>query len=150
MSMRVVLSAFVIVVATAIAAPSAYAAPTGHLSIGICTAPGAGVTIGSTTVDWTPPTGGGTDTGCIVTGVGTSVTFSGGTLTDATTGVIKDLDGCTDDGLQVHAIVLELRVAPDDVGKVIGRQGRIARALRTLVRASGARSNERALLEIIG
>jgi len=48
------------------------------------------------------------------------------------------------------AIVLELRVAPDDVGKVIGRQGRIARALRTLVRASGARSNERALLEIIG
>jgi uncharacterized protein len=46
-------------------------------------------------------------------------------------------------------IVLELRVAPDDVGKVIGRQGRIARALRTLVRASGARSNERALLEIV-
>jgi predicted RNA-binding protein YlqC (UPF0109 family) len=48
------------------------------------------------------------------------------------------------------AVVLELRVAPDDVGKVIGRQGRVARALRTLVRASGARSNERALLEIIG
>jgi uncharacterized protein len=48
------------------------------------------------------------------------------------------------------ALVLELRVAPDDVGKVIGRQGRIARALRTIVRASGARSNERALLEIVG
>jgi predicted RNA-binding protein YlqC (UPF0109 family) len=48
------------------------------------------------------------------------------------------------------AIVLELRVAPDDVGKVIGRQGRIVRALRTLVRASGARSNERTLLEIVG
>jgi predicted RNA-binding protein YlqC (UPF0109 family) len=48
------------------------------------------------------------------------------------------------------AIVLELHVAPDDVGKVIGRQGRVARALRTLVRASGARSNERALLEIVG
>ena len=47
-------------------------------------------------------------------------------------------------------IVLELHVAPDDVGKVIGRQGRVARALRTLVRASGARSNERALLEIVG
>jgi predicted RNA-binding protein YlqC (UPF0109 family) len=47
-------------------------------------------------------------------------------------------------------IVLELHVAPDEVGKVIGRQGRIARALRTLVRASGARSNERALLEIVG
>jgi uncharacterized protein len=47
-------------------------------------------------------------------------------------------------------VVLELHVAPDDVGKVIGRQGRIARALRTIVRASGARSNERALLEIVG
>jgi hypothetical protein len=48
------------------------------------------------------------------------------------------------------ALVLELHVAPDDVGKVIGRQGRTARALRTIVRASGARSNERALLEIVG
>ena len=48
------------------------------------------------------------------------------------------------------ALVLELHVAPDDVGKVIGRQGRIARSLRTIVRAAGARSNERALLEIVG
>lgn len=47
------------------------------------------------------------------------------------------------------AVVLELHVAPDDVGKVIGRQGRIARALRTLVRATGARQNERTLLEIV-
>jgi uncharacterized protein len=46
-------------------------------------------------------------------------------------------------------VVLELHVAPDDVGKVIGRQGRIARALRTLVRASGGRRNERAILEIV-
>jgi predicted RNA-binding protein YlqC (UPF0109 family) len=45
--------------------------------------------------------------------------------------------------------VLELRVAPDDVGKVIGRQGRIARALRTVIRASAARSRERVLLEIV-
>lgn len=48
------------------------------------------------------------------------------------------------------SVVLELHVAPEDVGKVIGRQGRVARALRTIVRASGARSNERALLEIVG
>ena len=48
------------------------------------------------------------------------------------------------------ALVFVLHVAPDDVGKVIGRQGRIARALRTIVRASGARSNERAMLEIVG
>ena len=46
------------------------------------------------------------------------------------------------------ALVLVLRVAPDDVGKVIGRQGRIARALRTLVRASSARDGRRVLVEI--
>ncbi len=46
------------------------------------------------------------------------------------------------------AVILELHVAPDDVGKVIGRQGRVARALRTLVRASGGRRHERAVLEI--
>ena len=45
--------------------------------------------------------------------------------------------------------VLQLHVAPDDVGKVIGRQGRIARALRTLVRASAARRRGRVLLEIV-
>jgi predicted RNA-binding protein YlqC (UPF0109 family) len=47
------------------------------------------------------------------------------------------------------AIVLRLHVAPDDVGKVIGRQGRIARALRTVVRASASRERRRVLLEIV-
>ncbi len=47
------------------------------------------------------------------------------------------------------ALVLQLHVAKDDVGKVIGRQGRIARALRSVVRASAARSNRRVLLEIV-
>ena len=45
--------------------------------------------------------------------------------------------------------VIELYVAKDDVGKVIGRQGRIARALRTVVRASAARRSGRTLLEIM-
>lgn len=45
-------------------------------------------------------------------------------------------------------VVLRLHVAPEDVGKVIGRQGRIARALRTVVRAGGARDDRRVVLEI--
>ena len=45
--------------------------------------------------------------------------------------------------------VIELYVAKDDVGKVIGRQGRLARALRTVVRASAARRSGRTLLEIV-
>ena len=47
------------------------------------------------------------------------------------------------------AVVLQLRVAGEDVGKVIGRQGRTARALRTVVRAGGAKTGERMLLEIV-
>ncbi|MDR7464518.1 MAG: KH domain-containing protein [Armatimonadota bacterium] len=43
---------------------------------------------------------------------------------------------------------LELRVAPEDVGKVIGRQGRIARALRTVVRAAALRAGQRVTVEI--
>ncbi|HET9674152.1 MAG TPA: KH domain-containing protein [Gaiellaceae bacterium] len=48
------------------------------------------------------------------------------------------------------ALVLHLHVAEGDVGKVIGRQGRIARALRTVVRAGGAHENRRVVLEIAG
>jgi predicted RNA-binding protein YlqC (UPF0109 family) len=47
------------------------------------------------------------------------------------------------------AHVLQLHVAKEDVGKVIGRQGRIARALRTVVRAGAARSSYRVLVEIV-
>jgi predicted RNA-binding protein YlqC (UPF0109 family) len=45
-------------------------------------------------------------------------------------------------------LVLRLHVAKEDVGKVIGRQGRIARALRAIVRAGGARQRRRLILEI--
>jgi predicted RNA-binding protein YlqC (UPF0109 family) len=47
------------------------------------------------------------------------------------------------------ATVLELYVTPEDRGKVIGRQGRLARALRTIVRASAAGSRRRVVLEIV-
>jgi predicted RNA-binding protein YlqC (UPF0109 family) len=49
---------------------------------------------------------------------------------------------------EADAVVLLLSVAPDDVGQVIGRQGRVARALRTLVRSAGARGDKRLVLEI--
>ncbi len=46
-------------------------------------------------------------------------------------------------------LVLLLHVAEDDVGKVIGRQGRLARALRTVVRAGGVAEGRRLQLEIV-
>ncbi len=46
------------------------------------------------------------------------------------------------------ALVLRLHVAPDDVGKVIGRGGRIVRALRTIMRATAVREGRRVLVEI--
>jgi predicted RNA-binding protein YlqC (UPF0109 family) len=46
-------------------------------------------------------------------------------------------------------IVLELRVAPQDLGKIIGKQGRTARAMRTLLRAAGMKLKKRFVLEIL-
>jgi len=45
--------------------------------------------------------------------------------------------------------VVELRVDPEDLGKVIGKQGRTARAMRTLLGAAGTKDNKRVLLEIL-
>jgi predicted RNA-binding protein YlqC (UPF0109 family) len=48
-----------------------------------------------------------------------------------------------------EGVVLELTVHPDDVGKVIGKRGRTAKALRTLVRAAGALDDEDVTVEVI-
>jgi len=48
-----------------------------------------------------------------------------------------------------HSVILELRVAPEDRGKIIGKQGRIARATRVLLKAAATREGKRAVLEII-
>lgn len=48
-----------------------------------------------------------------------------------------------------NALVLELHVAPDDFGKVIGRQGRVAKAMRALLRAGGTRESRHTSLEIL-
>jgi predicted RNA-binding protein YlqC (UPF0109 family) len=48
-----------------------------------------------------------------------------------------------------NALVLELHVASDDFGKVIGRQGRVAKAMRALLRAGAAREGRHTSLEIL-
>jgi uncharacterized protein len=50
---------------------------------------------------------------------------------------------------QIEGDVLELKVAPNDVGKVIGSKGRVARALRALISAAGIRLHKRFTLEIL-
>ena len=47
------------------------------------------------------------------------------------------------------SVVLELKVAPEDMGKVIGKQGRIARAIRTVVRSAWAKDGRRVMIEIM-
>ena len=46
-------------------------------------------------------------------------------------------------------IILELKVAQEDMGKVIGKKGRIAKAIRTVVKAAATRDNKRVIVEII-
>jgi len=48
-----------------------------------------------------------------------------------------------------NSITLELRVAPEDMGRVIGKGGRVANAMRTLLRVAAARQGKRAILEIV-
>ena len=48
-----------------------------------------------------------------------------------------------------HTSVLELRVAKEDLGKVIGKQGRTARALRTILSAASTKVRKRSMLEIL-
>ena len=48
-----------------------------------------------------------------------------------------------------RATIYELRVSPDDMGRVIGKQGRVANAMRVLLRAAAARQGRRVTLEIV-
>ncbi|MDD4366132.1 MAG: KH domain-containing protein [Eubacteriales bacterium] len=48
-----------------------------------------------------------------------------------------------------NTTVVQLKVAPDDMGKVIGKQGRIAKALRTVVKAAATKSGKKVVVEII-
>lgn len=48
-----------------------------------------------------------------------------------------------------QSIVLELKVADEDMGKVIGKQGRIAKAIRTFLKAAATKDDKRVVLEIV-
>lgn len=48
-----------------------------------------------------------------------------------------------------QSIIVELKVAQEDMGKVIGKQGRIAKAIRTVVKAAATKENKRVIVEII-
>jgi len=56
--------------------------------------------------------------------------------------VVTEIEGA-------QSIIIELRVASDDMGKVIGKQGRIAKALRTVVKAAATKENKRVVVEIL-
>ena len=48
-----------------------------------------------------------------------------------------------------QSIIIELKVSQDDMGKVIGKQGRIAKAIRTVVKAAAIKENKRVVVEIL-
>ncbi len=56
--------------------------------------------------------------------------------------VVNEIEGS-------QSIIIELKVHPDDMGKVIGKQGRIAKAIRTVVKAAAIKDNKRVVVEII-
>lgn len=64
--------------------------------------------------------------------------------------VVNDADEVRVEEVEgASTIVLELTVAPDDMGRIIGKDGRVANAMRTLLRTSAAKEGKRVNLEII-
>jgi uncharacterized protein len=65
-------------------------------------------------------------------------------------GVVEQPDAVSVTAVEGQAsIVYELRVAPDDMGKIIGKDGRVAKAMRTLLKVTAAKERKRAILEIV-
>ena len=66
-------------------------------------------------------------------------------------GLVEDPSAVTveqDEPMEDGTVVFHLHVAPDDMGRVIGKQGRIAKAIRTVMRAAANRNNEKIMVEI--
>jgi uncharacterized protein len=77
-----------------------------------------------------------------------------GSVKDVIEAIVKALVDCPDEVVVNEidgdaTIVLELKVAHQDLGKVIGKQGRTARAMRTILRAAGMKVKKRFVLEIL-
>lgn len=53
------------------------------------------------------------------------------------------------ESVDADTTIYELHVAPEDMGKVIGKQGRIAKAMRTVVKAAATRENKKIMIEIV-
>ena len=71
-------------------------------------------------------------------------------LTYIVKNLVNDPDAVTiTETEQDDSVVYELRVAPEDMGRVIGRHGRIAKEIRTLMKAAGNRENKKVLVEIV-
>ena len=58
------------------------------------------------------------------------------------------VDVTVDEAAEDGSVVYHLHVAEDDMGRVIGKQGRIAKAIRVVMRAAATRSNEKVIVEI--
>ena len=71
-------------------------------------------------------------------------------LTYIVRNLVNDPDSITiTETVQDDSVVYELRVAPEDMGRVIGRHGRIAKEIRTLMKATGNRENKKVSVEIL-
>jgi len=55
---------------------------------------------------------------------------------------VREIDG-------VRSVIFEVKVAKEDMGRVIGKEGRVANAMRTLLRVAAMRQGKRAILEIV-
>lgn len=63
--------------------------------------------------------------------------------------VTKPDEVVVNERMEGDVLHLELSVAPEDMGKVIGKQGRIAKAIRTVIKASAVRENKKVMVDII-
>ena len=72
------------------------------------------------------------------------IEFIAKSLVDEPSGVEVEIDESEEEGA-----VIKLRVSKDDLGKVIGKKGRTAKAMRTILAAAAVRSNKRSTLEIV-